>query len=1284
MEVAATSTSGLAPSPQSEAVTNELQELSLQPALNTLPLQERKNDDMEKASLKMDHDRLVYHSLKEVLQLKLQQRRTREELVSQGIMPPLKSPAAFHEQRRSLERARTEDYLKRKIRSRPERSELVRMHILEETSAEPSLQAKQLQLKRARLADDLNDKISHRPGPIELVHKNILSVSCPLLDSPKGAGGESSSLDEDSSDALSPDQLTSHDSPLSAVTQLSPSDVLTQNGDMSPTQFVTQPPPPPPLPPPPPFVNGPDSSPPPKITNGTTVTSASSRSSSGQVKSQAKTSSDRPSQRPKKPKDSKPKVKKLKYHQYIPPDQKADKERPPQMDSSYAKLLQQQQLFLQLQILNQQQQHYNYHTILPAPPKPQSEQPPTTSSGPSPSRSINTTTTTAPSSQTSTTRQSQSAVGGAKPATLPANLDEFKVAELKQELKLRGLTVSGTKNDLIERLRNYQEQNNGTAAALKNGAPQSSQQGSISTTASSSNTSSTPEHQSAEGSFKLALSSLAQAVPGRVMRFGSTSSSPPVSPTPSERSLAGMSPDETSCNGDMFGEMVSSPLTQLTLHHSPQHPSNGSTLSVVKEEIQSSCSLSSPSSVQLPDPLSGMAMDTSSLDKDQMLQVKDKQIEELTRMLRQKQRLVETLRSQLEQGKMGGGIVVKKEGSDKSRTSPQVKLQTLIKASAIQPPTLPNGIVVTVKKEVEPVEGMEGVTEEAQTKKPALPMQCSQETLLRLQQIHRLQVQQAEQQKQQPQPKQQQNQVQLQKVAEAKLNPQKQLQQQKKEAQILLHQQQQQQLQQLIIQQTQQKQLQAQQKLAQQKLTQQKLVQQNQAKQTHGQAQAQQKNQVQLKHVQLQIRNQTVTGQKPGGSQTQQRKQQKAQHRQQKQQTAAAATQQVTPVIINQQNGTPLNTQAISLDLFKANGAPTLVTDSNGNHYLIALTSHSPEGPNGISSLAKTNGRITLQRLQSTPSKLPSTDNQSKEKPEAESLSQPNKKGQKAGLHQDANGVPQPTLPHTAPPSLQPFFDDMSDTESQSHLMSSLKREEVCLPYDRHTLFTPPSPKPNTFLPSQHSKENGVNSQQMDDLFDILLKSGEIPGFKANPDPSLAPLHSDPPSPSGATSPLHLSPSTMTEPLISPQSSAGEACTGSGRLEDFLESTTGTSLLGMEPDGGLTLIDDLHSQMLSTPSILEHPPSPMDTSDLGFSPHSPGLDFGDPTLDSMEWLDIPMVGSAAGGSEGHGGGRGGGGAAGERDGGTSLAPLAPHTPPSVFSADFLDSTDLHLHWESCL
>ncbi|KAF3853315.1 hypothetical protein F7725_014003 [Dissostichus mawsoni] len=87
----------LLPSPQSEAVTHEMEELSLQPLP---PLNERKN----------------------VLQLRLQQRRTREQLVDQGIMPPLKSPAAFHGQIRSLERARTENFLKHKIRSRREQS----------------------------------------------------------------------------------------------------------------------------------------------------------------------------------------------------------------------------------------------------------------------------------------------------------------------------------------------------------------------------------------------------------------------------------------------------------------------------------------------------------------------------------------------------------------------------------------------------------------------------------------------------------------------------------------------------------------------------------------------------------------------------------------------------------------------------------------------------------------------------------------------------------------------------------------------------------------------------------------------------------------------------------------------------------------------------------------------------------------------------------------------------------------------------------------------------------
>lgn len=82
--------------------------------------------------------------------------------------------------------------------------------------------------------------------------------------------------------------------------------------------------------------------------------------------SQPKQPSDK--SRSKKSKEPKPRIRKLKYHQYIPPDQKQEPNEAP-MDSGYARLLQQQQQFLQLQILSQQQQHYSYQAILPAPLK---------------------------------------------------------------------------------------------------------------------------------------------------------------------------------------------------------------------------------------------------------------------------------------------------------------------------------------------------------------------------------------------------------------------------------------------------------------------------------------------------------------------------------------------------------------------------------------------------------------------------------------------------------------------------------------------------------------------------------------------------------------------------------------------------------------------------------------------------------------------------------------------------------------------------------------------------
>uniref|UniRef100_A0A8C1TH27 Myocardin related transcription factor Ba n=1 Tax=Cyprinus carpio TaxID=7962 RepID=A0A8C1TH27_CYPCA len=389
----------LAPSPQSEVVTHEMGELSLHPSQRLPPLNERKN----------------------VLQLRLQQRRTREQLVDQGIMP--------------------------------------------QTVAEPSLQATQLKLKRARLADDLNEKIAQRPGPMELVEKNILpvdsSVKEAIVDGQMQYPKTLEELaDEDSGDAFSPEQPASQESQGSVA---SPGEVRTIE-ESSPlpnnllqhfpavttpsTDFLK------------PFSTNEQSvSPPAPMPQLVTV--APVKSGPTLVKqSQPKLPGDR--SRSKKSKEAKPRVKKLKYHQYIPPDQKQEPNQAP-MDSSYARLLQQQQLFLQLQILSQQQQqHYNYQTILPAPLKPVME-----GQNSSATVAINSA-SSLPASivvslPTATPVRPSSTLSNRKAGTLPANLEEMKVAELKMELKLRGLPVSGTKIDLIERLKPFQENNVTTA-----------------------------------------------------------------------------------------------------------------------------------------------------------------------------------------------------------------------------------------------------------------------------------------------------------------------------------------------------------------------------------------------------------------------------------------------------------------------------------------------------------------------------------------------------------------------------------------------------------------------------------------------------------------------------------------------------------------------------------------------------------------------------------------------------------------------------------------------------
>ncbi|XP_045730963.2 myocardin-related transcription factor B isoform X6 [Mirounga angustirostris] len=621
----------LAPSPQSEAVAHEFQELSLQPSQHLPPLNERKN----------------------VLQLRLQQRRTREQLVDQGIMPPLKSPAAFHEQIKSLERARTENFLKHKIRSRPDRSELVRMHILEETFAEPSLQATQMKLKRARLADDLNEKIAQRPGPMELVEKNILPVDSSVKEAIIGVGKEDYpqtqgdfSFDEDSSDALSPDQPASQESQGSAASPSepkvseSPSPVTTN----TPAQFTSV------SPAVPEFLKTPTTDQPPTRSTAPVIptnTVSSAKPVPALVKqSHPKNPNDK--HRSKKCKDPKPRVKKLKYHQYIPPDQKGEKNEP-QMDSNYARLLQQQQLFLQLQILSQQQQHYNYQTILPAPLKPLNDK--NNNSGNS---ALNNTTPNPPRQNTSAPVR--------KPGPLPSSLDDLKVSELKTELKLRGLPVSGTKPDLIERLKPYQEMNSSGVTA-----------GGVLAVPASAIVTSSPDvtvalpvttlHNPVTSSGSSFKAEVPPAGTSTVAHAETVSSPLPISPSPSEQSSLGT--EDT--------------LTEIMTMMSPAQFLCSSPLRVTGPDDSPSPTSSTLSSLEL-----------DAAEKDRKLQEKEKQIEELKRKLEQEQKLVEVLKMQLEVEKRGQRQPPPMETQAGAAAGPAAKLDQKLGGGSVKDESSPS------------------------------------------------------------------------------------------------------------------------------------------------------------------------------------------------------------------------------------------------------------------------------------------------------------------------------------------------------------------------------------------------------------------------------------------------------------------------------------------------------------------------------------------------------------------------------------------------------------------
>ncbi|XP_065162570.1 myocardin-related transcription factor B isoform X2 [Atheta coriaria] len=442
---------------------------------------------------------------KESLKVKLMLRRPLEQLVDQGIMPPLKTPGAFHGQRRQLERAKTGDLLKSKIQQRPSRTELESRHILEpDPHVDPSLADKQRKLKKARLADQLNVQLSHRPGPLELIRKNILHTEEPIehavkaghipyratcegqLNRPqqplsyvnpeddsqssednstspgpadvletaaKSAGivvslisapadavvvatstGQLATLaplKTDSSDIVFADLCRSVAAPLlTQASAASPASLVSSTSTLSPLSSIASPGPS--------TLSQPTTPGPPLQLVTQRPLAAAATNIVAQLPQVRTDAPGKDKNRKKSKSKAIPKARTIKFHEYKGPPsaQKSSASTFPgaEGESSYQLLLEQQQLLLQYQL--EHSKNNKLCLILPA----------QTSSD-----------VTANNGHSATPVAATSAVIKSAPATsrFLGRLEDMKVTDLKAELKRRSLPVSGSKPQLIERLKPF-------------------------------------------------------------------------------------------------------------------------------------------------------------------------------------------------------------------------------------------------------------------------------------------------------------------------------------------------------------------------------------------------------------------------------------------------------------------------------------------------------------------------------------------------------------------------------------------------------------------------------------------------------------------------------------------------------------------------------------------------------------------------------------------------------------------------------------------------------------
>lgn len=363
-------------------------------------------------------------SNRDVLARRLKNRPDKNDLVDRNIIPAHVSNPNIYDKIAQLERKKTGDFLQRKIRARPNRQQLIQRHILSDHRVDPSLFDSLGRLERQKIADQLSERLLSRPGPIELIQDHILPVESPIQNAiEQGQVAFESTVSPTSSNAdsslvngIGTGVTTFHcgsPSPPPSTESFAESfknhlNYISKDNGSTTRSFIKKTPSEPNI--------------------GNLTISISQKENEKLVRAVNK-----------KSRPAKPRVKKLKFHECRPPDMPSDSPSVDEVDERYQRLLEQQTLYLRLQVM---QQNAMMNALQG-----------NTNSMEAVTEEIE---NVINQDATKSAAEVQKSLEGKK-------LDDLRVRDLRAQLKQRGLLVSGSKARLIERLIAYEEGNSNPA-----------------------------------------------------------------------------------------------------------------------------------------------------------------------------------------------------------------------------------------------------------------------------------------------------------------------------------------------------------------------------------------------------------------------------------------------------------------------------------------------------------------------------------------------------------------------------------------------------------------------------------------------------------------------------------------------------------------------------------------------------------------------------------------------------------------------------------------------------